>query len=114
TSVYQRGPQTDPNQFPEEFFRGFFGMPNYGLQEIRLVVTSTTPRGIVQVGPETEIELVPQYVEPAEQRSADVTYDDVGGLGVAIEQVREMIELPLKHPELFHRLGIDPPKGVLL
>lgn len=43
-----------------------------------------------------------------------MTYDDVGGLGDSTEQVREMIELPLKHPELFQRLGIDPPKGVLL
>ncbi|MGH7506664.1 MAG: CDC48 family AAA ATPase, partial [Longimicrobiales bacterium] len=45
---------------------------------------------------------------------ADISYDDVGGLGETVHQVRELIELPLKHPELFHRLGIDPPKGVLL
>src|SRR5690606_27748870 len=47
-------------------------------------------------------------------RPTDVTYDDVGGLGTTIDQVREMVELPLKHPELFQRLGIDPPKGILL
>ena len=45
---------------------------------------------------------------------AHITYEDLGGLDKEISQVREMIELPLKHPELFHRLGIDPPKGVLL
>src|SRR5690606_15525221 len=95
-------------------FRRFFEQRAYGLQEIRLLVTATAPRGIVRVVPETEIELRPQYEEPEDTRSADVTYDDIGGIGDTIDQVREMIELPLKHPELFQRLGIDPPKGVLL
>lgn len=115
TSVYHR-PRQQPNRnlYPEDIFRTFFQQPAYGLQEIRLVVTSTSPRGVVQVGAETEIELLPQYVEPSQPRSTDVTYDDIGGLGRTIEQIREMVELPLKHPELFHRLGIDPPKGVLL
>ncbi|HEX6558286.1 MAG TPA: CDC48 family AAA ATPase, partial [Longimicrobiales bacterium] len=61
-----------------------------------------------------EIELLPEFVESEEPRRADVTYDDIGGIGDTINQVREMIELPLKHPELFQRLGIDPPKGILL
>ena len=56
----------------------------------------------------------PQFEEPKEARRADVTYDDIGGLGNTVDQVREMVELPLRHPELFQRLGIDPPKGVLL
>ncbi|HEY8505980.1 MAG TPA: CDC48 family AAA ATPase [Gemmataceae bacterium] len=114
TSVYHRTPGTERSPFPEDFFRTFFGQPAYGLQEIRLSVTSTAPRGVVQVAPDTEIELLPQYMEPEEVRRADVTYDDIGGLGDTIDQVREMIELPLKHPELFQRLGIDPPKGVIL
>ncbi len=114
TSVYRQTPDMDQNLFPEEIFRRFFEQRAYGLQEIRLVVTSTTPRGIVQVVPDTEIELRPQYEDPEELRSTGVTYDDVGGIGDTIDQVREMIELPLKHPELFQRLGIDPPKGVLL
>jgi transitional endoplasmic reticulum ATPase len=63
---------------------------------------------------ETEVELRPQFEEPKETRRADVTYDDIGGLGDTIDNIREMIELPLRHPELFQRLGIDPPKGVLL
>ncbi len=88
--------------------------PAYGLQEIRLVVVSTQPRGIVQVTAETTVELRPQFEEPKEARRADVTYDDIGGLGSSVDQVREMVELPLRHPELFQRLGIDPPKGVLL
>ncbi len=113
TSVYQRTAE-EKRQFPEEVFRAFFELPAYGLREIRLVVTSTQPRGVVRVAEDTELELLPQYVEPEEARPREVTYDDVGGLGATIDQVREMIELPLKHPELFHRLGIEPPRGVLL
>jgi transitional endoplasmic reticulum ATPase len=114
TSVYRRQPGMDGGQFPEEVMRAFFQQRAFGLQEIRLNVVSTAPRGIVQVTQETEIELLPQYTEPQEATELGVTYDDVGGLGNTIEQVREMVELPLKHPELFSRLGIDPPKGVLL
>src|SRR5690606_1316255 len=111
TSIYHRGAR-DP-RIPEEL-RGLFDLPAYGLQEIRLVVVSTQPRGIVQINEATEIDLRPQYEEPKEARRADVTYDDIGGIGVTVDQIREMIELPLRHPELFQRLGIDPPKGVLL
>ncbi len=111
TSVHQR-PAMD-RRMPDEL-RGLFDMPAYGLQEIKLVVVQTMPKGIVQVTAETEVELRPQYEEPKETRRADVTYDDIGGLGDTVDQVREMVELPLRHPELFQRLGIDPPKGVLL
>ena len=117
TSVY-RPPHTratDGPFLPEDILRTLLQQSTYGLQEVRLNVVSTQPsRGIVRVVEDTEIELLPEYVEPDEPRRGDVTYDDVGGLGTTIEQVREMIELPLKHPELFQRLGIDPPKGVLL
>ena len=118
TSIYQRagaaGAPGQPGGIPEDLFRMFFDQPAFGLQEIRLRVIATTPRGVVQVAQDTEIELLPEYVEMEEPRRADVTYDDIGGLGATIDQVRELIELPLKHPELFQRLGIDPPKGVLL
>ena len=114
TSVYRRSQGTDPNMFPEDVFRQFFDQSSFGLQEIRLVVTSTSPKGVVKITQDTEIQLLPQYAEPEEARGSDVTYDDIGGLGNTIDQVREMIEIPLKHPELFQRLGIDPPKGVLL
>src|SRR3954469_5612141 len=111
TSVHS--PRTADPRVPEEL-RGLLNIPAYGLQEIRLVVVSTQPRGIVQITAETEVELRPQFEEPKEARRADVTYDDIGGLGNTVDQVREMVELPLRHPELFQRLGIDPPKGVLL
>ncbi len=115
TAVYHREQSpTGAPRAPDDIFRTFFQQPAFALQEIRLIVVSTTPRGVVQVGSDTEIELLPEFTEPQESRRADVTYDDIGGLGNTVEQVREMIELPLKHPEIFHRLGIDPPKGVLL
>ncbi|MGE5721073.1 MAG: CDC48 family AAA ATPase, partial [Sphingomonadales bacterium] len=88
--------------------------PAYALQEIRLTVVSTVPKGIVHIDANTEVELRPEYTEAKDQRRADVTYDDLGGLGTTIDQLREMIELPLRYPEIFERLGVDPPKGVLL
>jgi transitional endoplasmic reticulum ATPase len=94
--------------------RQFMNAPAYALQEIRLAVIGTTPRGVVHIDENTEIDLRPEYEEPKEARRADVTYDDIGGMGPTIDQLREMVELPLRYPELFQRLGVDPPKGVLL
>ncbi|OPY53806.1 MAG: VCP-like ATPase [Methanosaeta sp. PtaU1.Bin060] len=98
----------------EEIFRGFLGAQAFGLGEIKLRVISASPAGIVKITEATEIELLPQAVETPERSVPSVVYEDVGGLKPVITKVREMIELPLKHPELFDRLGIDPPKGVLL
>ena len=115
TSIYQRqAAGADRRNIPDDLFRMFFDQPAFGLQEIKLRVISTIPRGVVQIAQDTEIELLPEHVEMGELPRADISYDDVGGLGETVDQVRELIELPLKHPELFHRLGIDPPKGVLL
>ena len=114
TSVYRRNSSAERGAIPDDLFRLFFEQPTFGLQEIRLRVLSTSPKGVVRIDPDTDIELVPEFAEQEEKRRADVTYDDVGGLGDTVGEVRELIELPLKHPELFQRLGIDPPKGVLL
>ncbi len=115
TTVFNRARQSFPTDFfRDDFFRGFLESPAYGLMEIRLVVTATVPKGIVRVSEQTEIELLPEHLEPKEREVMEVTYDDLGGIKPVVEKVREMIELPLKHPELFDRLGIDPPKGVLL
>ncbi|MEX2702354.1 MAG: CDC48 family AAA ATPase [Candidatus Baldrarchaeota archaeon] len=75
-------------------------------------VISTKPVGVVIVTDRTNLIVR----ESAEEAGAIpyVTYEDIGGLHEAIQRIREMVELPLKHPELFKRLGIDPPKGVLL
>ena len=91
----------------------FMNAPAYALQEIRLAVVSASPKGVVHIDENTEIELRPEYEEPT-QRRADVTYDDIGGMGQTIDQLRELVELPLRYPELFQRLGVDPPKGLLL
>ena len=94
--------------------RQMLNAPAYALAEVRLVVVETVPKGIVHVEADTEIELRAEYQEPRELRRTDVTYDDVGGLGDTVDQLREMVELPLRYPELFQRLGVDPPRGVLL
>jgi len=78
---------------------------------ITLIVTSTQPSGTIIATKSTDFVLMEKT---AEERASVVTYEDIGGLGRAISLVREMIELPLRHPELFQRLGISPPKGVLL
>ncbi|MBJ6122704.1 CDC48 family AAA ATPase [Sphingomonas mollis] len=92
----------------------FMNAPAYALQEIRLQVVSASPKGVVHIDENTEIELRPEYEEPQAARRADVTYDDIGGMAQTIDGLREMVELPLRYPELFQRLGVDPPKGVLL
>ncbi|MEN4007487.1 MAG: CDC48 family AAA ATPase [Methanobacteriaceae archaeon] len=104
-------------EFPsgEKVFREFFEPTTpFSLGEIKFLVVSTNPAGIVKINDETEIEVRPEAVEIIEKKVPDVTYDDVGGLKHEISKVREMIELPLRHPEIFDRLGIDPPRGVLL
>ena len=94
--------------------RQLLNAPAFALQEVRLNVVSTAPRGIVHISPDTVVELLPEYSEQHGERRADVTYDDLGGMRATIDALREMVELPLRHPELFQRLGVDPPKGVLL
>ena len=91
-------------------------------QKIPLRVASTEPSGTVVITDSTEVEISEQPAEQiggershsAEGESPSVTYEDIGGLDEELEQVREMIELPMRHPELFKQLGIEPPKGVLL
>jgi len=77
-------------------------------------VINTIPDGVVQVTHETEISLTTRPLKTMEEMRLGVTYEDIGGLKEELRKVRETIELPLRHPELFERLGIDPPKGVLL
>ncbi|HJM54933.1 MAG TPA: CDC48 family AAA ATPase [Poseidonia sp.] len=84
-------------------------------EALPFAVVQTTPKGIVKVTTDTEIVIKDEAVaEEDVGQSEGITYEDVGGIGQQLQKVREMIELPLKHPELFRRLGIDPPKGVLL
>ena len=80
-------------------------------------IVQTTPKGIVQVLPDTEIIIKEEPVDEEDESGqpiSTISYEDIGGIGEQLQKVREMIELPLKHPILFRRLGIDPPRGVLL
>ncbi len=84
-------------------------------EALPFAILQTTPKGIVQVHGETDIVIKDESIDEDDVgASSGITYEDIGGIGDQLLKVREMIELPLKHPELFRRLGIDPPKGVLL
>jgi transitional endoplasmic reticulum ATPase len=84
-------------------------------RHIDLVVTRVVPSvKAAIVGQNTQIEISDQVAKPAERNLPSISYEDIGGLRNEIVKVREMIELPMKHPELFERLGIQAPKGVLL
>jgi len=77
-------------------------------------LTDAQPTQEVVIGPQTVIEIEQDGAEGIDKRKTGITYEDIGGLWEEIQRIREMIELPLKHPQVFQRLGIDPPKGVLL
>jgi transitional endoplasmic reticulum ATPase len=92
---------------------GFGGIPG-GLTQVRFVIASTNPNKPCIITENTEIILSPKAIEISEESIPQITYEDIGGLTDEVKKVREMVELPLKHPEIFMRLGIEPPKGVLL
>ncbi|MHA1485930.1 MAG: CDC48 family AAA ATPase [Promethearchaeota archaeon] len=83
-------------------------------REITFKVISMRPSGICTIKPETVLHISENITEDEERGADYVTYEDVGGLDREIQRVREMVELPLRHPSIFKHLGIDPPKGVLL
>lgn len=117
TAARAEGSPFGDNLLFERIFREFTQMaPGFGLGEIHLKVVSTQPGGLVRITPDTGIELLPEHVEVAERGRdvPEVAYEDIGGLRDVIHKIREMVELPLKKPELFDRLGIEPPRGVLL
>ncbi|OJI06633.1 VCP-like ATPase [Candidatus Micrarchaeum sp.] len=78
------------------------------------VVAQVTPHGVVKVTQSTEVTVKNEPVSESMVRIGDVHYEDIGGLKNEIQKIREMVELPIRYPELFERLGIEPPKGVLL
>ena len=108
---YQGREVTDIFAMMEEQFAGF------GLGDFKFVVVDTLPKKqIVVITPETEVQFNPEAVDLKEDEGLGlgINYEDIGGLGEEIKKVREMVELPLKHPEIFEKLGIEAPKGVLL
>jgi len=91
-----------------------FGQFGGGVSQLKFLIVSTNPSLPVYVADNTEVILNPKAVDVSEEKVPEVNYEDIGGLGDELKKIREMIEIPLKHPELFDRLGIEPPKGVLL
>jgi transitional endoplasmic reticulum ATPase len=94
------------------FEQGFMG--NFGFSGLRFVVAEVNPKQAVIITENTQIKVSSKPIEVKEEKAFEVTYEDIGGLNEEVKKVREMVELPLKHPEIFERLGIEPPKGVLL
>jgi transitional endoplasmic reticulum ATPase len=81
--------------------------------KLYFVVTRTNPKGVVRITPRTNL-IVSEKPAKDVSKVPKVSYEDIGGLKEEIEKIREMVELPLKYPELFEKLGVSPPKGVLL
>jgi len=84
----------------------------FGSRSVNYTVTDTNPTGVVLIQPNTTFQLETVKVDGVNE--SKVSYEDIGGLGNQVQRIREMIELPLKYPEIFERLGVQPPKGVFL
>ncbi len=93
--------------------RDHLGITGASGEEIRLTVIKTDPAEVSRITASTRIELVDSRGDEYVPRQ-DTTFKDVGGLSDAVRKVQEVVRLPLRHPEIFDRLGIDPPRGVLL
>jgi transitional endoplasmic reticulum ATPase len=84
----------------------------FGARSCDFKVLDTHPKDVVLIQPATVIKITMEEIP--EGRGIAVSYEDIGGLHTQIQRIREMIELPLKYPQVFERLGIEPPKGVFL
>src|SRR6056297_603903 len=95
---------------------GGMGMGNLGggITQLKFLVVSTNPNCPVVVSENTEVVLNSKAVDVIEERIPTINYEDIGGLSGEIKKIREMVEIPMKHPEIFQKLGVTPPKGVLL
>ena len=89
-------------------------MMGFGFGDIKFIVVDVNPKQPIIITEQTEVVFNPEAIEVKEELVPEVTYEDIGGLNEEVKKVREMVELPLKHPEIFERLGIEAPKGVLL
>jgi transitional endoplasmic reticulum ATPase len=93
---------------------GFGGGMGFGFGDLKFVVAETNPKQPVIITDTTEIVLNPEAMPVEEESVPEISYEDIGGLEEEVKKIREMVELPLKHPEIFQRLGVEAPKGVLL
>ncbi|MCF7861052.1 CDC48 family AAA ATPase [Candidatus Woesearchaeota archaeon] len=104
------------NPFYDDVFKMFDDVNmGFGFGDLKFIVANTDPKKPVLIAENTEVVFSPEPIsEDTIETAMEVSYEDIGGLGDEINKIREMVELPLKHPKVFERLGIDPPKGVLL
>jgi transitional endoplasmic reticulum ATPase len=91
-----------------------FGNLGGGISQIKFLVVNVNPNQPVRITENTIVSLNPKAVDISEDSIPEITYEDIGGLTEEIKKIREMVEIPIKRPEIFQRLGIEPPKGVLL
>ncbi len=101
------------SMFGEEF-GNMLGNLGGGITQIKFLVVNTSPNQPVFISENTELTLSSKAVEITDEKIPEITYEDIGGLNEEIKKIREMVEIPLKHPEIFQRLGVEAPKGVLL
>ncbi len=101
-----------------DVFGDMFGSMGFGqlggFTQIKFLVVSTTPNQPVIITENTQVTLSSKAVEITDESIPEITYEDIGGLSEEIRKIREMVEIPLKYPEIFQKLSIEPPKGVLL
>ncbi|MFA4953306.1 MAG: CDC48 family AAA ATPase [Candidatus Pacearchaeota archaeon] len=100
--------------FGEMFNNMGLGNLGGGITQIRFLVVNSNPNQPVIISENTELTLSSKAVEISDEKIPEINYEDIGGLSEEIKKIREMVEIPLKHPEIFEKLGIEPPKGVLL
>ncbi|MEJ2267738.1 MAG: AAA family ATPase, partial [Nanoarchaeota archaeon] len=100
--------------FGEAFNNMGLGNLGGGITQLKFLVVNTNPNQPIIVTENTEVVLNPKAIEISEEKIPEINYEDIGGLSEEIKKIREMVEIPMKHPEIFQRLGISPPKGVLL
>ena len=116
TGIRRQQPKTSNMMFDDFFNQMMTNMTSIG--EIKLAVINTKPLGPVKITEDTQIEMETKPVDPSKfegvENLIDVSYEDIGGLENEVKKIREMVEIPLKRPELFKQLGISAPKGVLL
>jgi transitional endoplasmic reticulum ATPase len=116
TGARKQQPRSNNMMFDDIFNQMMSNIASLG--EIRLAVVNTRPLGPVKITENTQIEMETKPVDPNKFEGIDtlidVSYEDIGGLENEVKKIREMVEIPLKRPELFKQLGISAPKGVLL
>ncbi len=119
TAGFRQPPQRMTGSLFDDMISQMMNAPSMGaLSQLKLAVVTTNPSGVVIIGPNTVVEVKEEPVDVSKidgvTNLVDISYDDIGGLKEEVKKVREMIEIPLKKPEIFEKLGVAPPKGVLM